>query len=48
MSLIIAIVGVAMCIVGLVYVHTKEEWYKLTKPPKGFIQHKGFNIKTLK
>lgn len=44
---IIIIIGV-ICLLGLSYIISKEKWYKNTRPPKGWTQHKDFRTRIKK
>jgi hypothetical protein len=41
---IFLIIGI-ICLIGLAYLTSKEKWDNNTRPPKGWIQNKGFRIK---
>lgn len=43
----IIVIGI-VCGILLIYLKTKEDWANLTKPPKCWMQHKGWRHKTNK
>lgn len=40
----VIIIGI-VCGVLWIYLKTKEDWDNMTKPPKGWLQHKGWRQK---
>jgi hypothetical protein len=40
----VIIIGI-VCAILLVYFKSKDDWDNMTKPPKGWIQHKGWRQK---
>lgn len=47
MTITLVIIGI-ICILGLAWINTKEKWDNITKPPKGWIQYNGINVKNIK
>lgn len=43
--LIYCIIGALICAVGLTITKVIENFRDISKPPRGYMQHKGFNIK---
>ena len=39
------IIIAVVCALILSYIKTKEKFYNISKPPKGWIQHKGWRIR---
>lgn len=48
MTITLVIIGIIVCILGLAWINTKEKWDNITKPPKGWIQYNGINVKNIK
>jgi hypothetical protein len=45
MTLTLAIIGALVCAIGLGLIKAAENWNDMTKPPKGWMQHKGVRTK---
>jgi hypothetical protein len=45
MKMILAIIGIILCILVLSWITSKEKWDKMNRSPKGWIQYKGVRNK---